>query len=566
MRPSSSPDSCTLVRRNHVEDTGDVPEVVDPALSALERREWTAAYEQLTQRSRAGELSIDELDWLATAAYLTGRDAEAFQRWAAMHRACIDAGDVARAARVGIQLSHSYTFKGDIARGSGWVERVRRLLVDDAGDGVEYGYLTHAAGMCRIFADGDVAGARDAFARASKIADRWGDQELHILAGIGEGRCLIYLGELEDGVALLDEAMIAVEAGELSAIVAGDVYCTVIDACHELFDVRRCEAWSESFNRWCESQPDLVLYRGHCLLHRAEVLHFHGEWAQAVEFAQEACRRLAEPLNLTTVGGAHYLEAEFQRLRGESELAALAYERAHKLGCNPQPGLALLRLADGQVDAAHAALGRVLAEADGPIARAHVLGPFVEGAVATGDLDAARSAADELALVARELGAPVLRALADQLLGATLVAADAPAAFGALRRAASVWTDLDAPYELARTRALIASGCAAVGDREGGEMERAWAEATFERLGARPELARLRGDDARASRAATAGLTGRELEVLELVAGGSSNREIARDLFISEKTVTSHLTHIFTKLGVSSRSAAGAFAHRHGLV
>jgi tetratricopeptide (TPR) repeat protein len=309
-------------------------------------------YALFSERAAAAPLSVDELDELATAAYLTGRDEEAFERWAQGHRSCADSGDVPGAAHFGLKIAEGLAFHGDIARASGWTERVRGVLEDTDVDCVEHGYLAHVVGMLRIFEDADIAGARDAFARATKIATRHRDRELRALARIGEGRCLIYLGELAEGLALLDEAMVAVEAGDIGPVVAGDAYCTVIDACHELFDVRRCETWTASFTRWCDAQPDLVLYRGHCLLHRAELLQLHGHWDEAVTFATEACHRLAEPVNLLTLGGAHYVDGELRRLRGEFTDAERAYERAHRHGCDPHPGLALLRLAQGRRDAA----------------------------------------------------------------------------------------------------------------------------------------------------------------------------------------------------------------------
>lgn len=532
----------------------------DAARSALDGREWGLAYRLLTQRAAGGPLGVDELDWLATAAYLTGRDEEAFDRWADAHQACLSAGDTRRAARLGLQLSYGLGFKGDIARSSGWVTRVRRVLDEETGDCVEHGYLEYATGMCRIFEDGDIAGARDSFARATKIADRFRDRELRTLSLLGEGRCLIYLGELAEGLSLLDEAMVSVEAGEVSPVVAGDAYCTVIDGCHEVFDVRRCEVWTDSFTRWCEAQPDLVLYRGNCLLHGAELLQLHGKWDEGVTFARQACARLAEPVNFLALGGAQYVEAELHRLRGDFDDAERAYERAHQAGCDPHPGLALLRLAQGRPDVAEAAARRALAQAEGAIARARVLGPCAEILLAAGDVDGARAALDELATVAGELGSPWLRAQTEQLTGALrLVEGDCAGALVSLRRALTGWRELDAPYDAARTRLLIAEACEAVEDHDGAAMERRAAGATFHQLGAvsgvRLNRAPLR----------PGGLSEREVEVLVLVARGHTNRSIAEELFISEKTVTSHLTHIFTKLGVSSRAAATAYAYERGL-
>ena len=546
-----------------MDNTGAVVTGLDPARVALDSGRWGEVRSILAERALGAPLTVDELDWLGTAEYLTGDDERAFTRWTQAHTASLDAGDPVRAARLGNQLAGALAFKGDLGRSGGWLERVRRVLDDADIDCVETGYVEHASAFLRLIVDGDLAGARATFARAGKIGDRFKDRELRTLALLGEGRCLIYLNELAEGLALLDQAMVAVEAGDLSAVVAGDAYCTVIDGCHELFDYQRCEVWSASFAAWCDARPELVLYRGHCLIHRAEILQLHGRWAEAVECARDACRRLADPPNPMALGGARYLEAELHRLRDDVVEAERAYERANETGCEPQPGLSLLRLAQGRVDVADAAIKRVLAQADNPIARARVLAPFVEIVLVAGDVDAARTAADELASIAGELASPYLRARAEQAQGAVLLATgSAPEALVPLRRAWKAWVELDAPYELAQTRLLLARACEAVGDHDGAELERASARTGFEQVGARGELRRLDP----APMAPPDGLTSREVEVLVLVAKGHTNRAIAQELFISEKTVASHLSHVFTKLGLASRSAATAYAYERGLV
>jgi DNA-binding CsgD family transcriptional regulator len=523
--------------------------------------DWGEQYRRLAARNAAQELDVDDLDRLATASYLTGRDDEGFAVWARAHHRCLEMGHVARAAMFGVRLAQGLAFKGDIARSGGWVERSDRILAEANLDCVERGFLEHAAGTCRIFADGDIAAAHAAFLRAAKIGERFRDRELLTFARMSEGRCLIYLGEIAEGLALLDEAMVSVEAREIPPMAIGDAYCTAIDACHELFDLRRCEQWSDSFTRWCDAQSGLVLYRGNCLMHRAEVLILHGNWSEGVAAATEACARLAEPVNTLTLGGAQYVEGELHRLRGEYVMAEHAYERANAFGCQPQPGLALLRLAQGRVDVAAAQLRRLLAETEGPIARARVLCAAAEILLAAGDVDGARLAANELTTVATDLGSQLLRAYAAFAIGSVqLAACDAAAGLVSLRRAARDWTELGVPYEGARTRMMIADACALLADLDGADLERRAAAATFDALGA---------GGARPHRtAATPGLhlTNREMDVLILVARGKSNRAIAAELCISEKTVASHLNHIFTKLGLSSRSAATAYAYEHDLV
>jgi DNA-binding CsgD family transcriptional regulator/tetratricopeptide (TPR) repeat protein len=518
---------------------------------------WGEEYRQLAALDAEQGLDVDDLDRLATAAYMTGRDDESFEFWGRGHHRCLEAGDIARAARFGVRLAQALGFKGDIARSSGWVERSHRLLDDADLDCVERGFLEYAAGMVRIFADGDLAAAHSAFGRAAKIGERFRDRELLTFARMAVGRCLIYLGEIAEGLALLDEAMVSVEAREIPPMAVGDAYCTAIDACYELFDIRRCEQWTESFTRWCEDQSGLVLYRGHCLLHRAELLMLHGDWFDAVTVAQEACARLAEPINPLTLGGAHYVEGELHRLRGEFAMAEQAYERANALGCQPQPGMALVRLAQGRGDVAAAQLRRRLAEADQPIDRARILCAAAEILIAAEDVDGARAAASELTSLATELGSPLLRAHAALATGAVfLVTGDVITALVALRRAAGDWIEMRVPHEEARTRLLIADACEALTDLD---------TAAMERRAARSTLAALGGDVA-PQRQLAPGLTAREAEVLTLVARGKTNRAIAAELYISEKTVASHLNHIFTKLGLTSRSAATAYAYQHDLV
>jgi DNA-binding NarL/FixJ family response regulator len=518
---------------------------------------WGEEYRQLAALDAEQGLDVDDLDRLATAAYMTGRDDESFEFWGRGHHRCLEMGDMARAVRLGVRLAQALAFKGDIARSSGWVERSHRLLDDADLDCVERGFLEHAAGMVRIFADGDLAAAHSAFGRAAKIGERFRDRELLTFARMGVGRCLIYFGEIAEGLALLDEAMVSVEAREIPPMAVGDAYCTAIDACYELFDIRRCEQWTDSFTRWCDVQSGLVLYRGHCLLHRAELLMLHGDWSDAVDVAQEACARLAEPINPLTLGGAHCVEGELHRLRGEFAMAEQAYERANALGCQPQPGMALLRLAQGRADVAAAQLRRRLAEADQPIDRARILCAAAEILIAAEDVDGARAAADELTSLATELGSPLLRAHAALATGAVLLASgDVTTALVALRRASGDWIEMRVPQEEARTRLLIADACEALTDLD---------TAAMERRAARSTLAALGGDVA-PQRQLAPGLTAREAEVLTLVARGKTNRAIAAELYISEKTVASHLNHIFTKLGLTSRSAATAYAYQHYLV
>ena len=450
-----------------------VPAIED-ARAASEAQRWGDAWRRWSTFAPES-LDVDDLDHAATAAYLTGHDEEGFARWVRAHQLCLaDGAALHRAAHFGAKLAQGYGFKGDLGRCRGWVDRTARLLEEAHIDCVEQGYLQLGLAMLRIFEAGDIAGGHAHFVHAGKIGARFAHRDLITVARIGEGRMLIYLGDIAEGLALLDEAMVAIEGGELSPLAAGDAYCTVIDACSELFDLGRCRAWTDAFVRWCDTQQELVLYRGHCFLHRAEVLELLGAWPEALVQARHACDRLAAPVNPGALGAAFAVEGDLLRLVNDFDAAEAAYLRASEHGHDPQPGLALLRLAQGLNEAAAAMIRRALDEAQDPMARARQLGAYVEVMLATGDTTAARDVVDELRQVAATLGTPLLRAHAARALGAVLGAeGDSKNALVELRRAFNEFQALGVRYEAARTRLLIAETCATLGDFDAATMESA---------------------------------------------------------------------------------------------
>jgi DNA-binding NarL/FixJ family response regulator len=538
-------------------------QAIDDARAASDDRRWGDAW-RLWSTVAPESLDVDDLDRAATAAYLTGHDEEGFARWVRAHRLCLANESVHRAALFGGKLAQGFGFKGDWGRCRGWVDRCGRLLEEANIDCLEQGYLQWGLGMLRIFEAGDLAGAHAHFVHAGKIGARFAHRELITVARVYEGRMLIYLGDIAEGLALLDEAMVAIEAGELSPLATGDAYCSVIDACAELFDLGRCRAWTESMTRWCDTQQGLVLYRGHCFLHRAEVLELLGAWPAALVEARHACDRLAAPVHPAALAAASAIEGDLLRLVSDVDGADTAYQRASEYGRDPQPGLALLRFAQGRLETADAMIRRALDEAHDPISRARLLAPFVEIVLASGDTTAARDAAEEFRQVAATLGTPLLRAHAARAAGAVLTAADDPkAALVELRKAFNEFNSLGVRYDAARSRLLIADACTALGDHDTAAMESGAARAVLEALA--PTATALNATVEPGTTSSPAGLTRREHEILRLLARGSTNRGIAQELVISEKTVASHVSHIFTKLGVTSRSAATAYAYDHNL-
>ena len=532
---------------------------------AFVRRQWADAVAELSAADREAPLEPEDLERLATAAYLAGSDDDSVAVWERAHHELLRRSEVLRAARCAGWLVFVLLNGGEFARAGGWLARARRLLDEDPRDCAERGHLLVPEAFQHAFA-GDWPNAYAIAGQAAAIGDRFGDMDLVTLARNIQGRALIAQGKTVEGMTLLDEVMVAVMADEVSEIVAGAVYCSVIEACQEVLDLRRAQQWTAALTHWCDSQPDLVPFSGHCLVHRAEIMQLHGAWPDALEAAQQASERLLlrpQP----AVGAAFYQQAELHRLRGEFGRADEAYQQASRWGREPQPGLARLRLVQGQIDVAAAAIRRVVDAAEDGVARSRLLPAHVEIMLAAGDVHAARAAADELSEMADDLDAPLLRALAAQAQGAVLLSeGDARVALAALRPAWTAWQELEVPYEAARVRVLIGLACRQLGDEESAEMELDAAHWIFGRLGAVPDVARAQSLSGKAAAKPTGGLTARELEVLHLVATGKTNRVIAADLFLSEKTVARHVSNIFTKLGLSSRAAATAYAYEHDLV
>jgi len=539
--------------------------------ASYQQEAWRDAHAFWTAADREVPLEPEDLEGLAACAYMLGNDSECADLWSRAHHAFLHRGDAEHAARCAFRIGFELLSKGMGAHGSGWLARARRVL-DDAGvDSVVRGYLLIPEGI-RAARANDGPRALELFSEALAMGKRFGDTDLVAIGRMGQGRSLIKMGRVAEGVALLDEVMVAVTAGELSPLVVGDVYCSVIDACTEIFDLRRAQEWTDALARWCDRQPELVPYRASCLIRRAEILQAHGSWADAMDAAARARERLVTPPPKPAAGAALYQCGELHRLRGELEKAEEAYRQANELGRKPQPGLALLRLAQGDVDVAVASIRRAVDETTDVALRSRVLVASVEILLAANDQASARGATNELRDIAVSMDALFLRAAAAHANAAVLLAeGDNEGALSALCEARDLWRALEAPYEDARSGLLVAMASRKVGDADTADLELTSARRTFERLGAATDVARV--DELRKALPAKgmspkgAGqLTGRELEVLRLVATGKTNRAIADALRLSEKTVARHVSNIFTKLGLSSRAAATAYAYRNRLL
>jgi ATP/maltotriose-dependent transcriptional regulator MalT len=450
-----------------------------------------------------------------------------------------------------------------MGQSNAWIARGQRLV--ENRDCVERDYLLLLVAEQQL-REGRGDAAHTTLSHAVATGESFGDADLTAAARHLQGRALIQQGHVLAGLKRLDETMLAVVAGELSLIMTGMMYCSVIDACRQVYALDRAREWTSAFSSVCKQQPEMVAFTGPCLVHRAEIMQLQGAWPDALTEACRACER-ARRADRRPPGAAFYQQAEIHRLRGEFEKAEDAYRSASELGCEPQPGLALLRLAQGRGDAACAAIRRLTNATSDRLRRARLLPAHLEIMLAMGDVEETRRARDELRELAQAFDTDVLRAVAAQADGAIALAEDhAGAALDPLRCAFELWERLEAPYEAARVRVLIGHACRALGDDEAAGLEHQAARSVFERLGARPDLARLDAPKAFVQPGSEAPLTARELQVLRLISTGRTNKEIADELCLSERTIDRHVGNILNKLDVPSRTAATAYAYDHKLL
>ncbi len=532
--------------------TPDTPVHTDPA------GRWHRVRDALADRERAS-LTPAELDALADAWFwLDDPDASVDVRRSA-YQAHVEAGDDRGAALAAWRLFYDHFLVGEEALAGGWIERCRHHVRD--GDDLAAGWLA-VADSDRASGVGDHAAALAMAEQARDLGRRTADPDLTAMALQAEARSRLDLGQRRRALALLDEVMIAVINDELQPLYTGWVFCNVVSCCYSIADLRRASEWSEAALHWCATMREGLMYPGLCRVYAVELAHLRGEWDTAAADAERACRELTI-FDPRYAGQAFCLVGDLHRLRGELDAAEIAYTRAHQLGCSPQPGLALLRLAQGRADEARAALCSALRPGPGrPLPHARLLTAAIDVAVALADHTLLEESVRSLVAVADATGSSLIEALADSARGEqALIMDDADTAGLQFASAATHLQELGFPYEAARCRMRSAVAAAVLGDTDTARLELTSATAVFEQLGAAPDLAL-----ARASMAGSGAcpLTLRELEVLRQVAAGRTDRQVATALHLSPHTVARHMTNIRTKLGVGSRTAATALAYDRG--
>lgn len=532
--------------------------------TAYREHVWDEAYASLCRADESAALDPDDLEALAESAHFTGRTEESVQAHGRIYTDRLRDGDHCGAAMCAVRIHLVLMLRGDVPPAMGWLARAQRLLHDEPESAV-HGYVCVAEAEAN-FQGGDVAGSLDLARNATRIGTHFADPDLVNLGLHQTGRALVALGDVSGGTALLDDAMVAVTTREVNATSSWWIYCSSINMCDYMSDFERASAWTSAFEKWLRTQHGGTAFSGSCRMHRSRIMRLHGAWSDAEREARQACTGQNGTVAMDA-GQAWYQIGEIRRLTGDLPAAEVAFGRAGSYGWDVQPGMALLRAAQGRADAAAAGLARSLAEHPSDrLARAKLLPAQAEIAAAAGNLELARAAADELAAMVD--APPAVRASAAQVAGALrLTEGDPAGALPDLRAAARTWADLDMPYEAARSHQLIGLACRAIGDEDTARLEWDTCRAVFSRLGASPDLTHI--DEllgrARQPMPLPDGLSVREVEVMRLVAAGLTNQEVAASLSLSKKTVARHLSNIFGKIGVTTRAAATAYSCRHGL-
>jgi DNA-binding CsgD family transcriptional regulator len=542
---------------------------------------WAEACTEFAAADRIKPLGVQDLELLAEAQQVLGRGDEAVQTLRRAYRARIEAGEVEQAITSAFWLWQALIINAEFARANGWVAHVRRLAGKRPADERAAEEPTHEDGPTPIDGNGwllvtdayslvaaaDYDRAVHLLARAAEVASRRGQTDLVAFATTMWGRALVKAGRLKEGLSRLDEAMLAVIDRDTSPRATSLLYCSAIATCHEVREFARAREWTLALGTWLDSLPALDgAYFGNCRIYRSYLMCLCGDWREALDEVALVCRDLSGGYGRLIAGHAFYQLGEMHRLLGNPE-AQEDYRRAGELGAPTQPGLALLRLAQDDIDRAVLGIRRALTETQGQLERLELLAACVTITLAAGDVDQAKAATAELAGIAEVYDTAGVQAEIAAARGAVALAeGDAATALPLLRSAAQSWRQIEAPHEVATLSVLIALACRSLGDEDAAQLELETARAIFVRLGARPDLHRVETLLHPTQPGDTHGLSAREIEVLKLVAAGRTNHAIATELFLSERTVHRHVSNIFNKLGVNSRTAAASYGIQHHIV
>ena len=541
-------------------------ETIHAARDAYRRNACADATELFLRADAEAELEIDDLEALVWAAAVSARDREMLAALERVYAHHAEREDHERSARAAFWSGLRSMMIGDVGLGAGWLQRAGKHAEQTASNSVERGYLL----LPQVFmhrGKGAYEAAVETADKAIAIGQSRDEPDLIALAGSLKGGILFRLGRIDEGYVPIDETMLLATSNRLSPVVTGVVYCEIVASCCQVLEMVRAREWTAILDEWCRRNPQAKAFNGVCQVHRAEVLQLEGNWSEAFAEAERAGRGLVGTTEQTALAKAAYRRGEILRLRGDFNAADAEYRLAGEIGIDPQPGLALLRLAQGLPQEAVAMIQRALQTAGDMPRKCALLPAGMEISIACDDLDTAERLCGEMQEIAERFGTEVLARVADQGHGSLALARGALAdAVPALVRTRQYWSEFGAPYLVARLRVDIARGCIELGDLEGARMELDAAEKLFHELGAEPDLARIRTLRASSKPSEPDILTAREREVLALMAAGGTNRTIAGELGLSPKTVNRHVEHIFDKLGVSSRAAAVAKGLKSGSI
>ena len=533
---------------------GTNSELLMTARTAHARRDWHASYQAFARAGEEAVLCTDDLDAMAVAAWRLGRGKESL-RVAERVFAQLSRTDPSSAAMKAVELGLAWFTRGDVNIGRGWMNRARRLL-DAESEGESHGYLVYLEALVAMV-------SRDADALANRvttlqgICGRLDSPALTALCRVAEALAAIGETRIADAYALIDEAMLPVLADEVPIDWAGDIYCVVLNQCHRLADLPRMREWTHSMDRWCTDFAASANYGGVCDVHRLQI-QAAGDDYRMLEERLAAASSALEEVNGYAAAEGYYQLGEVRRLRGNAEGALAAFARARALGKDPQPGEALLRCAQGDGDRAWTDLRVALAGED-LSGRMRLLHGAVDVALARGSVEEAERHCAEMESGAEAFGTPGFRAWAAHARGAILVQqGQHPDALASLEAALREYRTQQSRYETAQVYEWMAVAHRGLGDEELAAADTATAENIYAQLGVEP---------AHVCGATTpGGLTRREIEILAHIASGATNKQVAEQICISEKTVGRHLANIYAKLGVSSRTAAVTWAYANNVI